>query len=78
MPLTHDISSLTATLTLVELDVADAAAALSSASLVDWVSTSASLYQEVLAAAALQLTSLDTVLDNARTSLTSAAASATA
>jgi hypothetical protein len=64
-----DISSLTSALALVEQDVSDARTALSSASLVDWVSPSATLYQSVLAAAALQLTSVDTALANARTSL---------
>lgn len=64
-----DISGLTSALTLVEQDVSDARTALSGASLVDWVSPSATLYQSVLAAAALQLTSVDTALVNARTSL---------
>lgn len=69
MTTSPDISSLAAALTLVEQDVADARTALSSASLVDWVSPSATLYQSVLAAAALQLTSVDTALVNARASL---------
>ena len=69
MTLSHDISSLTASLALVEQDVADATTALSSASLVDWASASATLFQEALAAAALQLAILDPVLASARTSL---------
>lgn len=74
MDLALDISTLLATLTLVEQDVADAGTALSSATLVDWVSTSATLYQEALAAARVQLTSIDTTLANARTSLVLAGA----
>lgn len=69
MTTSPDISSLTAALTLVEQDVTDARTALSSASVVAWVSPSAALYQSALAAAALQLTSVDTALVNARASL---------
>ncbi|MEP7762771.1 hypothetical protein [Sanguibacter sp. 25GB23B1] len=75
MTFTHDLSGfsgLAATLTLAEQDVADAAAALSSAALVDWASTSATLYQEALTAAALQLTIIDLALSNARASLVAA------
>ena len=69
MTLSNDISSLTASLALVEQDVADATTALSSAGLVDWASASATLFQEALAAAALQLAILDPVLAGARASL---------
>lgn len=66
---TPDVGGLTALLALAEQDVADAGAALTSARLVDWTSTSATLFQEALAAAALQLSILDPVLASARTSL---------
>lgn len=66
---TPDVGGLTALLALAEQDVADAGTALTSASLVDWTSTSATLFQEALAAAALQLAILDPVLASARTSL---------
>ena len=69
MTLSHDITSLTASLALVEQDVADATTALSSAGLVDWASASATLFQEALTAAAVQLAVLDPVLAGARASL---------
>lgn len=74
MNLALDLTGLLATLTLVEQDVSDAGTALSSATLVDWVSPSATLYQEALAGARVQLTSVDTTLANARTSLVQASA----